>query len=40
MVHLKDSTTGEPKAWGEQKDPEELAWRLDKSRVWLRKGEK
>ena len=31
MVHLKDSTTGGLKAWGEQKDLEELDWRLDNS---------
>ena len=31
MVHLKESTTGGLKAWGEQKDPEELDWRLDNS---------
>ena len=32
MVELKDSTAGELQAYGEQKDPEELHWRLDNSK--------
>ena len=32
MVQLKDSTTGELKAWGEHEDPEELDWRLNNSK--------
>ena len=31
MVHLRNSTTGELRPRGEQKDPEELDWRLNSS---------
>ena len=30
-MHLKDNTTGVLRTRGEQKDPEELDWRLDNS---------
>ena len=31
-MHLKDSTTGGLKPRGEEKDPEELDWRLDNTK--------
>ena len=40
MVHLRDRTTGELKAWGEQKDIEELGWRLNNSEECISGREK
>ena len=39
-MHLKDNTTGVLRTRGEQKDPEELDWRLDNSKECVSGREK